>query len=447
MNDAINREHVKFKEVFKFVAPLSLSFILSYLFTVVDLKMVSGIGANVFSIFGITEGLLFFFPLISFSYRSQFILDLVENKEHLSKISTIVSNYLSFVGILAIGSCLVAFAFSNYLLPIFYNLDSLSIETTQSYLKWIIPAKGVHLLTIVMVMLHISHAHSKTILKVTLLTNVSNIMLNYILIYGINGVLPKMGISGCGASTLFNSILTLIIYLYSFFSKTNYKIFFCLPNKKFLSQIKDFTGIQFLNLLQINLLNFFMIKILSMHSNKLILLSVYTMIFSITQLFTASLNGSFMRAQMVFSGNYNSKKIFIQFLNYGLAIGGVLTLIGTLFHKVISNYFMNNSSAAKYLSSYIMIFGIIWLFDYISSLMKNNLLINKLPQYEFYQDSILNWLIYLPLMIFFSYGAYEIKFFVAILGFKSIAGFLLSLYFSLSKNIKLPETNKKSVAI
>ena len=70
-NTLAKEDTVSNKDLLKFILPFSISFVLTYLLSIVDLKMVSTLDPKIFSVFGITEGLLFFFSsgffLVSFT--------------------------------------------------------------------------------------------------------------------------------------------------------------------------------------------------------------------------------------------------------------------------------------------------------------------------------------------------------------------------------------------
>ncbi len=136
--------------------------------------------------------------------------------------------------IVAFGGSMVA----PSLLPLITGTGRIT-ELSTSYLLWFFPCMPFIFINASFRILSAAAGDTKTPLKITLITNIINLILDPFLIIGI-GPFPRMGVAGAAAATLLSTALASLAVLYIMLKKKNtlkLELTHILPEKKWMKQI------------------------------------------------------------------------------------------------------------------------------------------------------------------------------------------------------------------
>ncbi len=140
-----------------------------------------------------------------------------------------------------VAGIIVAFAgtlLAPHLLPLITGHGRIT-ELSTSYLLWFFPCMPFVFINASFRILSAAAGDTKTPLKITLITNIINLILDPFLIVGI-GPFPRMGVAGAAAATLLSTALASIAVLYIMLRKKNaLKLLLnhILPEKKWVKRI------------------------------------------------------------------------------------------------------------------------------------------------------------------------------------------------------------------
>jgi multidrug resistance protein, MATE family len=140
--------------------------------------------------------------------------------------------------------------FSGSILKMLISSPEL-IKHCSSYLKYRLPGIFFSYIGVVLIALYTAIADTKIILYDTILLGLSNIVLNFILIYGYFG-LPEMGIAGSALASTLSEVLAFIVFVIYMIIKRDklrqFKLFTF--DIHYWQKIKDFFSISFPLVLQ-----------------------------------------------------------------------------------------------------------------------------------------------------------------------------------------------------
>jgi putative MATE family efflux protein len=125
------------------------------------------------------------------------------------------------------------------------------IKHCSAYLKYRLPGIFFSYIGVVLIALYTAIADTKIILYDTILLGISNIVLNFVLIYGYFG-LPEMGIAGSALASTLSEVIAFIVFIAYMVWNRHKLIQFHLfsINLNFWQKIKDFFSISFPLVLQ-----------------------------------------------------------------------------------------------------------------------------------------------------------------------------------------------------
>jgi putative MATE family efflux protein len=145
---------------------------------------------------------------------------------------------ISFSIVAGIIVAIIGSAVAPFLIPLITGTGRIS-ELSTSYLLWFFPCMPFVFINASFRILSSAAGDTKTPLKITLITNIINVILDPFLIVGI-GPFPRMGVAGAAAATLLSTALASIAVLYIMLRKKNVlKLLLnhLLPEKKWVKQI------------------------------------------------------------------------------------------------------------------------------------------------------------------------------------------------------------------
>lgn len=218
--DAVN-------DVLKLALPAVGEMVLYMMIWVFDTMMIGNYGGNVgVSSVGISSEILYTFSNIFISVgicvgitslvARNYGASNIEKAEEFASIGFFIGCILSFT------IFLFCFMFSKNFLQI-ANADSSVMSNSIIYMKIASVAIFFNMLTSLLNSILRGYGNTTTPLLVSVLINVLNILLDYLLIFGVS-VFPELGIKGAAVATLFAQVCGFIfVFLYSF-NKSKIKI-------------------------------------------------------------------------------------------------------------------------------------------------------------------------------------------------------------------------------
>ena len=142
--------------------------------------------------------------------------------------STITGLFIAFAGVFA----------TPYLMP-YVTTDKAISSTAVSYLVWLFPCTPFLFINSAFRILSAAAGDTKTPLKITLIANIINVIIDPFLIVGF-GPIPKMGAAGAAAATVISTAMASIaVFVILIKGKTGISLDFkhILPEKKWFSKI------------------------------------------------------------------------------------------------------------------------------------------------------------------------------------------------------------------
>ncbi|MEW7277627.1 MATE family efflux transporter [Aquimarina sp. 2201CG1-2-11] len=195
---------------------------------------------------------------------------------------------------------------------------------------------------------------------VAIIGAVTNIILDYVLVYGIEGILSPMGITGAAWASLISQLLMAIIVFILLLIKTNVSLKLRFPLNKELGRLITMSLNLFIRAIALNTALYFATANATEYGDKYI--AAYTIAMNIW-MFTAFFIDGYGGAGNILSGkllgakDYNSLwKLGKRVSTYGVGVSLILALFGFLFYDSIGKVFTNE---AEVLDAFYSIFFIV----------------------------------------------------------------------------------------
>jgi MATE family multidrug resistance protein len=133
---------------------------------------------------------------------------------------------------MSLGTCVISFPiayFSEYIntLPDYYLWEGVKYQKTLMYFAFITPIR------VALTAFFVGQGKAKIVTIAVSIGVILNIMLDYLLIYGVKDVIPSMGCQGAAVATIIAEFIEVLILAMVFFSNKNRKIYKTLENCRF----------------------------------------------------------------------------------------------------------------------------------------------------------------------------------------------------------------------
>ena len=218
---------ISVKEINRLAIPAIISGIAEPIISLVDTFFVGQLGTEALAGVGIaTSFFLFIIWLLAQTKTAvSAIVASYYGKEKLEKLIPFLPQALLLVVLLGSG---VYFLTTLNMTPIFkfYEAKGMVLENCISYYQ--IRAMGIPIVLITFVLFGTFRGVQNTswAMRISLIGASCNIVLDYILIMGIDGVIPSFGIQGAAWASFASQCLMLILAIYFLYKKTIFKLFF-----------------------------------------------------------------------------------------------------------------------------------------------------------------------------------------------------------------------------
>ena len=161
----------------------------------------------------------FAFPGMSIAVIAEVFVGQFNGSKKYDQISKAVWQMILFALALSVIFIPVSFFGGQFLMP-----DSLEKEAVP-YFRWVMFFGWISPLIAAISSFFIGRGVAKTVTISAIAGNLTNFGLDYVLIFGVNGVIPAMGTEGAGIATAASLIIQVSILVFVFLNKVNRKEF------------------------------------------------------------------------------------------------------------------------------------------------------------------------------------------------------------------------------
>lgn len=234
---------IDYKNIWKMSYPILISMLMQQLIGITDIIFLGRIGEIELgaSALGSTYFFTIFMIAFGFSIGSQIIMARRNGEHNYDKIGMVFYQGCSFLIFISFLISILSYFFSPFLLRILIDSDEI-YDATLKYVNWRILGLFAASLIVMSRSFFVSIIQTKVLTYVSVVMVFSNIVFNYILIFGKMGV-PKLGIAGAAIASDLAEIIAVVAYVIYFVLKVDIKKYaltkFVYKNFKLLKSILD----------------------------------------------------------------------------------------------------------------------------------------------------------------------------------------------------------------
>lgn len=214
-------------ELIKLAYPIFFSFLLEIIFGFFDKMIIGRTNINAFNAVSFMTS--FLYVIVGALGIITTCFNIIYNKE---KKKETINVYLTFTLILGILCELIFIFLGKNIISVLYNLDEVSLNYAYQYLIVAGPTVLFNLWIFIFSCYFRSNNNTKIQAKVTFLSLLVNLCIDYILVFGLFDF-KGIGVVGCAIGTTVGLLLGLIVYLVNYKEKINIKINFIELKKLF----------------------------------------------------------------------------------------------------------------------------------------------------------------------------------------------------------------------
>ena len=214
---------VNYKSILKISYPILISMLMQQLIGITDIVFLGRLGEVELgaSALGSTYFFTIFMIAFGFSVGAQIIMARRNGEQNFEKIGPVFYQGCSFLIVINLLFILLSYFLTPNLLKTIIESSEI-YQSTLEYVNWriwgILSAS-----TIIMVRgFFVSITKTKVLSVISVIMVLTNVVLNYVLIFGKFGM-PKLGISGAATASNISEIVAVIVYILYFLVKVNLK--------------------------------------------------------------------------------------------------------------------------------------------------------------------------------------------------------------------------------
>jgi len=351
----MSKSPITFKSLNKLAIPALIAGIAEPLLSTVDLAIIGNMQNNVtesIAAVGIVGAFLSMLIWVFGQARSAIssIVSQYIGANKLDEIKDLPAQAIFIVLCISIVILLISYPFAKEIFE-FYNASDNVLDFAIDYYKIRIFGFPFTLLTIAIFGTFRGLQNTFYPMIVAIIGTITNIIFDYVLVYGVDGFLPAMHLKGAAYASVIAQVLMAIISVFLLYQKTpirlNISVNFNKEIERFLIMILNL----FVRTLALNLALYFATSYAASYGNEYI--AAYTIGFNLwlTCAFLVdgySSAGNILSGKLLGAKDYTSLlKLGNQLLVYGVLIGLCLTLIGFLFYKPIGLIFTKEQSVLQ----------------------------------------------------------------------------------------------------
>ncbi|CAM1357804.1 MATE family efflux transporter [Tenacibaculum xiamenense] len=275
-----------------------------------------------------------------------------------SAISSIVSQYLGAnkldeirdlpaqAVVLVVSTSLVILAlsypFARQIFE-FYNAKGIILDFSIEYYK--IRVFGFPFTLFVIAIFGVFRGLQNTYypMLIAIVGTIVNIVLDFVLVYGIENYIPAMNIQGAAYASVIAQFIMALLSVYLLLTKTSIRLKFSLPFNTEISRFISIIANLFVRTIALNLALYFGTSYATAYGNEYI--AAYTIGLNLWLMGAFMIDG-YSSAGNILSGKLLGAKAYKTLLKlgrkliiYGLLFGGVLALVGFIFYSFIGKIF------------------------------------------------------------------------------------------------------------
>ena len=234
---------INYKNIWTMSYPILISMLMQQLIGITDIIFLGRLGEVELgaSALGSTYFFTIFMVAFGFSIGSQIVMSRRNGEHNYDKIGMVFYQGCSFLIFLAILFILLSHFFTPVLLNVLIKSEDI-YDATLKYVNWRVLGLFGASLIVMSRSFFVSIIQTKVLSYVSVVMVLSNIMLNYILIFGKFGA-PKLGISGAAIASNLAEIMAVLAYVVYFVTKVDVKKYaltkFVYKNFKLLKSVLD----------------------------------------------------------------------------------------------------------------------------------------------------------------------------------------------------------------
>ena len=364
---------ITFKQINKLAIPALISGVSEPILSLTDAAIVGNIQFNAtesLAAVGIVTTFLSMLIWILGQTRSA-ISSLVSQylgANNLDAIKTLPAQAILLITSLSIVIIILTYPFAEYIFKL-YNASDIILDYSVNYYRIRVFGFPFTLFTIAVFGTFRGLQNTFYPMIIAIVGTVINIVLDVILVYGIEGILPAMHIEGAGYASVIAQLIMALLSIYYLLDKTTFSLKVSLTLNK---EIKTFS-LMILNLfvrtLALNITLYYASAFSTSYGKEYI--AAYTIAINLWFL------GAFIIDGYSSAGNILSGKLFGQenyqallrlsskLIKYGIILGISMAIIGGLFYEIIGTVFTKDP---KVLHEFYQVFWIILLMQPLCAL-------------------------------------------------------------------------------
>ncbi|MBS9774859.1 MAG: MATE family efflux transporter [Tenacibaculum sp.] len=357
---------ISFKKINQLAIPALIAGVAEPLLSTTDLAIIGNINKNATeSIASIGIVGVFLSMLIwVFGQSRSVISSIISQYLGANKLNEVKNLPAQVIVIILVTSLLIlgiSYPFAREIFQ-FYNADGLILDLSVDYYKIRVFGFPFTLLTIAIFGLFRGLQNTVYPMIITIIGTLVNIILDIILVYGIEGYIPQMNIKGAGYASVISQVLMAIISVVLLVKRTNISLKLSMPFNKEVPTFITMMLNLFIRTVALNTALYLATSYATSYGEKYI--ATYTIGFNIW------LTGAFMIDGYASAGNILSGKLLGEkaydkllilgnrLIKYGFIFGGFIALVGFIFYKPIGLLF---TKEPEILEEFYHSFGIVLL--------------------------------------------------------------------------------------
>lgn len=366
-------QDISFKRINKLAIPALIAGVAEPLLSTTDLAIVGNMDANAtesIAAIGIVGAFLSMLIWVFGQTRSGIssIISQYLGANKLDEVKNLPAQAIVLVVTTSLFILGISYPFSKEIFE-FYNASGTILEYSVEYYK--IRVFGFPFTLFVIAIFGVFRGLQNTVypMIIAIIGTIVNIVLDIILIYGIEGYIPAMNIQGAAYASVIAQIIMAIISVYLLLTKTKISLKFQLPFNKEIPRFINMILNLFVRTIALNIALYFATSYATGYGKEYI--AAYTIGLNLWLMGAFMIDG-YSSAGNILSGKLLGAKAYKTLLKlgnnliiYGLVFGGFLALLGFVFYDFIGTIFTKEQEV---LQQFYNVFWIILLMQPICSI-------------------------------------------------------------------------------
>ncbi len=350
------QQDISFKRINKLAFPALIAGVAEPLLSTTDLAIVGNINHNAtesIAAIGIVGAFLSMLIWVFGQARSSIssIISQYIGADKLSEVKNLPAQAIAIILVTSLVILGVTYPFAKEIFQ-FYNASDAILDYSIEYYK--IRVFGFPFTLFVIAIFGTFRGLQNTLypMIIAIIGTVVNILLDVVLVYGIEGYIPAMNISGAGYASVIAQIVMALVSVYLLLTKTAISLKFELPFNKEIPKFINMMLNLFVRTIALNLALYFATSYAVSYGKEYI--AAYTIGFNIWLMGAFMIDG-YSSAGNILSGKLLGAKAYQALLKlgnnlllYGFVFGVFLAIIGFVFYDFIGRIFTQEQAVLEH---------------------------------------------------------------------------------------------------